>query len=132
MVDETASVNFYGGQSQPSTGARGPGGDAPITRGRPGRSSCHSSDAAIRGYVFWSIPAPVLRKELLGRCAKAAIAPEWQDVLRDLDRLQEAASEDDGLRLSLRAPTSGCAGKLFKTAGVALAPGIRHDGPCLA
>ena len=82
----------------------------------------HSSDAAIRGHVFCSFLALVLRKELLERCANAEITPEWQDVLRDLDRLQEAAIEKDGLRLTLRTPAGGCAGKLFKAASVAFPP----------
>src|SRR4051795_6310117 len=51
----------------------------------------HSSDAAIRGHVFCSFLALVLRKELDERCRKAAFRPEWGDVLRSLDRLQEVA-----------------------------------------
>jgi hypothetical protein len=49
----------------------------------------HSSDAAIRGHVFCSFLALVLRKELDERCRNAGWRPEWGDVLRGLDRLQE-------------------------------------------
>jgi hypothetical protein len=44
---------------------------------------------------------------------------------RDLDRLQEVAVVQDGKRFILRTPTTGCAGKLFQTLGVALPPNIR-------
>ena len=52
----------------------------------------HSSDAAIRGHVFCSFLALVLRKELRRPLRRRALPPEWGDVLRDLDRLQEASS----------------------------------------
>src|SRR3954463_1021731 len=56
----------------------------------------HSSDAAIRGHVFCSFLALVLRKELDERCRKVGFRPEWGDVLRDLDRLQEVTISKDG------------------------------------
>src|SRR5829696_8716601 len=49
----------------------------------------HSSDAAIRGHVFCSFLALLLQKELFESCADAGTA-EWANLLRDLDRLQEA------------------------------------------
>jgi hypothetical protein len=85
----------------------------------------HSSDAAIRGHVFCSFLALVLRKELQARCDKAGIAPEWNDVLRDLDRLQEVTIERDGQKITLRTPTQGTIGPLFKAAGIALPKNIR-------
>ena len=39
--------------------------------------------------------------------------------------LQEVEVEQDGKRFILRTPTTGCAGKLFQTLGVALPPNIR-------
>ena len=59
----------------------------------------HSSDAAIRGHVFCSFLALVLRKELDERCRKVGLRPEWGDVLRDLDRLQEVAISKSGQHL---------------------------------
>ena len=56
----------------------------------------HSSDAAIRGHVFCSFLALILRKELDERCRKVGFRPEWGDVLRDLDRLQHATIESAG------------------------------------
>ena len=37
----------------------------------------HSSDAAIRGHVFCSFLALILRKELDERCRAAGFRPEW-------------------------------------------------------
>ena len=89
----------------------------------------HSSDAAIRGHVFCSFLALVLKKELDDRCQAAGLRPEWGDVLRDLDRLQEVALDKDGRRLILRTPVTGIAGKLFQAAHIALPPNIRDAAP---
>ena len=56
----------------------------------------HSSDAAIRGHVFCSFLALVLRKELDARCRGVGFQPEWGDVLRSLDRLQEVTISKAG------------------------------------
>src|SRR3712207_3130905 len=66
----------------------------------------HASDAAIRGHVFCSFLALILRKELDERCGKAGLRPEWGDVLRDLDRLQHATIERDGREMTLRTPAT--------------------------
>ena len=86
----------------------------------------HSSDAAIRGHVFCSFLALVLRKELHNRCDAAGLWPEWGDVLRDLDRLQEVTLQTGGQTTILRTPTSGVAGPLFQAARVALPPNMRQ------
>ena len=85
----------------------------------------HKRDATIRGHVFCSFLALVLQKELTDRCATRGFQPEWAEVLRDLERLQEVEVEQDGKRFVLRTPTTGCAGKLFQTLGIALPPNIR-------
>src|SRR3982751_6230958 len=85
----------------------------------------HSSDAAIRGHVFCSFLALILRKELDERCCKAGLRPEWGDVLRDLDRLQDVAITKDGRHITLRTPATGLIGPLFKAARMALPPNIR-------
>lgn len=82
-------------------------------------------DATIRGHVFCSFLALVLRKELQDHLAAAGLKPEWAEVVRDLDRLQEVEVEQDGKRFVLRTPVVGCAGKLFRTLGIALPPNIR-------
>jgi hypothetical protein len=85
----------------------------------------HSSDAAIRGHVFYSFLALVLKKELDDRCHAVGFRPEWGDVLRDLDRLQEVELAKGGTRLILRTPVTGTAGRLFQAARIALPPNIR-------
>jgi Transposase DDE domain len=89
----------------------------------------HSSDAAIRGHVFCSFLALVLRKELDRRCRKAGFRPEWGDVLRDLDRLQTVELAKDGQQVTLRTPATGTIGPLFKAAGIALPSNLRDAAP---
>src|SRR3984893_4018372 len=86
----------------------------------------HSSDMAIRGHVFCSFLALLLVKELEDRLHRHNIAAEWDDILRDLDRLQEIELEQDGKRFLLRPPTTGVAGKLFHAVGVALPPNLQE------
>jgi transposase len=88
----------------------------------------HSSDAAIRGHVFCSFLALVLRKELDARCRTAGWRPEWGDVLRSLDRLQEVTISKDGREMTLRTPATGLTGPLFKAARIALPPNVREAG----
>jgi transposase len=85
----------------------------------------HSSDAAIRGHVFCSFLALILRKDLDERCRKVGFRPEWGDVLRDLDRLQEVTISKDGREITLRTPATGVIGPLFKAARIALPPNVR-------
>ena len=80
----------------------------------------HSSDMAIRSHVFCSFLALLLVKELEDRLHRHNIAAEWDDILRDLDRLQEIELEQDGKRFLLRTQSTGVAGKLFQAVGVAL------------
>lgn len=86
----------------------------------------HSSDAAIRGHVFCSFLALVLRKELDERCHAVGFRPEWGDVLRDLDRLQEIELNKDGRQIIIRAPATGVIGTLFKATRIALPANIRE------
>ena len=82
----------------------------------------HSADAAIRGHVFCSFLALVLQKDLADRCHAAGVTVEWADLLRDLDRLQEATIDKDGRRITTRTPVAGQVGRVFQAAGVALPP----------
>jgi transposase len=86
----------------------------------------HSSDAAIRGHVFCSFLALVLRKELDERCRMAGLRPEWADVLRELDRLQKIELNKDGRQVIMRTPATGIIGSLFKAARIALPVNIRE------
>jgi len=86
----------------------------------------HSSDAAIRGRVFCSVLALMLQKELAMRCAAKGFRPEWQDLLRHLDRLQQGEIAKDGKRIVTRTHVEGMVGCVFQAAGVALPPHIRE------
>jgi DDE family transposase len=89
----------------------------------------HSSDAAIRGHVFCSFLALILRKELDERCRKVGFRPEWGDVLRDLDRLQHATIESAGKTWTVRTQADCCAAALLQATGVALPPRIQATPP---
>jgi hypothetical protein len=105
---------------------------APSRCSPPGRSSPNAmppAAATIRGHGFCSFLALLLQKALADRCAARGFPPEWADVRRDLDRLQELEVAQDGKRLILRTPTTGGAGKLFQTLAVALPPAIRAAAP---
>jgi Transposase DDE domain len=86
----------------------------------------HSSDAAIRGHVFCSFLALMLQKELADLCQRHGVVIEWGDLLRDLDRLQEATIEKDGKRITTRTSVEGQIGSVFKAAGVALPPNLHE------
>ncbi|NJN36913.1 MAG: IS1634 family transposase [Nitrospiraceae bacterium] len=87
----------------------------------------HRTDQAIRGHVFCSFLALVLRHELEDRLARKGLGDlEWAKIVRDLDRLEEVDVEKDGKRFILRTEVSGVAGKVLQTVGVALPPTIRQ------
>ena len=87
----------------------------------------HQSDAAIRGHVFVSFLALTLAKELTRLCQERGFQPEWQPLLNDLDRLQEATIEKDGKSITVRTPTAGMVGSVFQATGVALPANIREQ-----
>jgi hypothetical protein len=87
----------------------------------------HKRDDTIRGHVFCSFLALVLRKELLDRLeARGHGEVEWADVIRDLDRLQETEIEHQGKRFVVRSETTGVAGIVCQAAGLALPPTVRR------
>ncbi len=86
----------------------------------------HASNAAIRGHVFCSFLALVLQKELADRCRTAGVVVEWADLLRDLDRLQQATNDKDGKRITTRTAVTGQVGRVFQAAGVALTHNTRE------
>ena len=86
----------------------------------------HASDAAIRGHLFCSVLALMLRKDLQDRLQAAELDLEWQDVIVDLDRLVETTVDQQGRRFVLRNQAPGCAGTVFKAVGVAPPPLFRR------
>jgi DDE family transposase len=89
----------------------------------------HSSDAAIRGHVFCSFLALVLQKELFERCRAAGFVPEWDDVLRDPDRLQQAEVGQGGKTWTVRTDVGATASALLRACGIAVPPRIQGIPP---
>lgn len=85
----------------------------------------HKCDETIRGHVFCSFLALLLRKELEDRLARKEWKLEWADVIRDLDNLTEMEVAISGKGYVFRGQTSGVAGKTFQACGVALPPALR-------
>ena len=86
----------------------------------------HQRDRTIRGHVFCSFLALVLRKELARRLEAAGHTLEWSDIKQDLKALQETVIEENGKRLAVRSQCLGTCGKTFQAVGVALPPTIRE------
>ena len=86
----------------------------------------HQKDENIRGHVFCSFLALVLRKELDSRLKKRGHTFEWADIKQDLKTLQEVEIEDSGKSLALRTECLGTCGKIFQAVGVAIPPAIRE------
>jgi transposase len=89
----------------------------------------HKCDETIRGHVFCSFLALVLRHELQARLESRGYKLEWGDVISDLDRLQLVEVEQDGKRFLLRSEAQGTCGKVFQAVGVALPPIVQQASP---
>ena len=85
----------------------------------------HQRDETIRGHVFCSFLALLLRKELQDRLARKEWKLEWADVVRDLDNLNEMKIAINDKSFVFRGQSSGVAGKVFQACGVALPPVLR-------
>jgi Transposase DDE domain len=85
----------------------------------------HKCDETIRGHVFCSFLALLLRKELEAHLARKEWKLEWADVIRDLNNLMEMEVAISGKGYVFRGQTSGVAGKVFQACGVALPPAMR-------
>ena len=89
----------------------------------------HRCDETIRGHVFCSFLALVLRQELQARLEERGHEFEWADVIGDLDRLQVVEVEQEGKRFLLRTEAQGTCGKVFQAVGVALPPTVQQVSP---
>ena len=91
----------------------------------------HKRDETIRGHVWCSFLALIVRKELQDRLNEkrtAADEPplEWADIIRDLDNLAETEIVVGGKRYTVRTQTKPAAARVFKGCGVALPPMLRQ------
>jgi len=86
----------------------------------------HQRDETIRGHVFCSFLALMLKKELDRRLEMAGHSFEWADIKQDLRSLEEVTIDDGGRSLVIRTECQGTCGKVFQTVGVAVPPTIRE------
>ena len=86
----------------------------------------HRCDENIRGHVFCSFLALVLRKELERRLNHAGHVFEWSDIKQDLTALKTVTVEEKDKRFAIRTECQGNCGKIFQAVGVALPPTIRE------
>jgi transposase len=86
----------------------------------------HQRNENIRGHVFCSFLALVLRKELEQRLNRTGHVFEWSDIKQDLKALQQVTLEEDGKCFAIRSECKGCCGKIFQAVKVALPPTIRE------
>jgi hypothetical protein len=86
----------------------------------------HKRDETIRGHVFCSFLALLLRRALEQRLEEKGETCEWAEILRGLDNLQEVEALFQGKRFVLRSQVLGQAHKALMAAGVALPPTLRE------
>lgn len=85
----------------------------------------HKRDETIRGHVFCSFLAVMLRRALELRLEERGEKWEWAEVTRGLDELHEVEAVFQGHRFHLRSQLVGQAHKAFAAAGVAVPPTLR-------
>jgi len=86
----------------------------------------HKLDRTIRGHVFCSFLAILLRRELERRLESCGYDNlEWNEILQDLASLEEVTAEISDKKIIFRSELRGCTGKVFQAAGVAVPPSVR-------
>lgn len=87
----------------------------------------HQLDETIKGHVFCSFLALLLRKELDKRLDAQNLDLEWNDIKRDLLSLQEVViDETSNRRVVIRTTPKGVCSSVFRAVGVALPPTIKE------
>jgi transposase len=86
----------------------------------------HKLDETIRGHVFCSFLALVLKTALEDRIAAIGRAGSWPEIIADLDSLTETEIEHDGKRFVVRSAPRPAASLALRAAGVALPPTVRE------
>lgn len=85
----------------------------------------HKRDETIRGHVFCSFLALLLRKELQDRLEKQGNKLEWAEILRDLEALQYTVVESQGNRYLLRSDLGDTTAAVFRAVGVGIPPSVQ-------
>ena len=85
----------------------------------------HKLDETIRGHVFCSFLALVLKAELQARITAFGRHGSWPAIIADLDALAETEIDQDGKRFLLRSAPRPAASLALRAAGVALPPTVQ-------
>ncbi len=85
----------------------------------------HKRDETIRGHVFCSFLALVLKKALEDRIAALGRPVSWPDIIADLDSLSETEIEHEGKRFLVRSAPRPAASRALRAAAVALPPTVQ-------
>ena len=85
----------------------------------------HKLDETIRGHVFCSFLALLLKSALDDRIAGLGESGSWPAILADLDSLTETDIEQDGARFRLRSAPRPAASLALRATGVALPPTVQ-------
>jgi transposase len=88
----------------------------------------HKLDETIRGHVFCSFLALVLKKTLEDRIAALDRTGSWPEIIADLDSLTETEIEHEGKGFIVRSAPRPAASLALRAAGVALPPTVREAG----
>lgn len=86
----------------------------------------HHWDETIRGHVFCSFLALVIRKQLQDLLESKGWKLEWAHIMEDVDAMEEITLKHHGNQFVMRSDTKGVAGKVFQAAAIALPPVLRQ------
>jgi transposase len=86
----------------------------------------HKYDRTIRGHVFCSFLALVLRRALQDRLDAKGYCFEWADILLSLDSLTETQINHQSKRFILRSDPKPTCTRVFQAVGVAMPPIVRQ------
>jgi transposase len=86
----------------------------------------HKTDETIRGHVFCSFLALVLRKELDKHLERSGLNYEWFDIKQDLNNLREITLNDGGKQVIIRTEARGVCSSVFRSLGMSLPPTIQQ------
>lgn len=86
----------------------------------------HKRDATIRGHVFCSFLALLLKQELESRMKQSDLQWEWKEVIRGLDALQQVEANFQGRRFLFRSQLTAHASQAVRATGVAIPPTLRE------
>jgi len=86
----------------------------------------HKCDETIRGHVFCSFLALLLKADLEQRLRERGEPWEWAEIIRGLDHLQEVEAVFQGRRFYLRSQLMAQAHLAIRASGAAVPPTIRE------